>query len=240
MTTNTAFATFAKTVVQKFLLPALGRATLSAIAVGVIFFIGGVIVYNFGTGLPFQQTNVLFRGVILILTLALYTAAGVLVGLILGAVSSINRKLSDAEAAVHQIMAPVIGSVVERIPAAESGISIEDFTNLVDTKFAGFATEPSRSAGLFSIVGILSRLVLRNVLPIIRRLLLVNLVEDLRARGESHVTGSSVERFAREKMVRLGINFIKIKLYAVRKVTMAIFLISLLIPAVLVGFRLIS
>jgi hypothetical protein len=239
MTTRADLFNLAKTLTRNFVLPAIAKSALYAALFGVTFFVAGLLVYNFGTGVPLQDANVVFRLIIGIVTVAIYTALGIVIGLTLGATSAVGHKLVDVEQGVHQMITPVTTSIIERMPVGQEGVSIEQFNQIVDARISNLTKESVQRSGIFSVVGIASRFIVRKLLAISRGVLIVNFVQDLQERGETRVNAQALEKFAREKMVRLVINFVRLKLYAVRKISVIVSAISLFIPVLLIGLNLI-
>lgn len=235
MVTKADLFNFAKTLARNFVLPALAKSAIYAVLVGIIFFIAGLLVYNFGIGVPFQESNIVIRLLIVILTVTIYTALGVLVGLTLGATSAIGNKLGEAEQGVHQMLGPIMGGIIERVPVGQEGVSIEQFKQIVDMRIGSFTKESEPRSGIFSIASIAARYILRKLLATSRTILVVNFAQDLQARGETRVNTHSIEQFAREKAIRLVTNDVRLKLSAVRKIAVTVSAICLLIPALLIG-----
>jgi len=239
MVTKADLFNLAKSLVGKFILPAILRSTTYGVLGGVLFFLAGLVVYNFGAGVLLEGSHILWRLLVAILIVALYTVLGIIAGLILGASSSIRRKLPDAQDGIHMLLTPVTSRIVERIPVGQEGISVEKFTQLVDTGIMSIVSESRHRSGILSIASFVARLLLRRLLRICRALFVVEFVRTLQERGESHVNVQSVERFARERLVQLVINDIRLKLYAARKITFASAGVLLVIPILFVGLRLV-
>lgn len=226
----------AKSFAGKVVMPAVGRAALFAVFIAVVFFVAGWIAYSGIAALLLPGANAALRAIVALLIILAYTCAGAVIGLSWGAASSIARKLSSAEQLIHQITASLTGRVLERIPFGQQGISTEQFIGYVDREI----NTPNTSNGKSSIgasAGAIARGVLRRFLPLVRNLLVVHFVQDLNSKGETMVTSVAVERFTREKMVGLASNFMRVKLYAIRKVASVAFTIGLIIPIALVALR---
>jgi hypothetical protein len=92
---------------------------------GVLFFLAGVVVYNFGPGRLLVNQHIVLRMIVAILLVALYTGLGIVAGLVLGGTSSIRRKLPAAQEGIHTMLAPVTSRIIERIPVGQEGIALE-------------------------------------------------------------------------------------------------------------------
>jgi hypothetical protein len=236
--TKTDLFNLAKSLVGTFILPAILKSTAYGILGGVLFFLAGLVVYNFGPGMLLEGSHILWRLLVAILTVALYTVLGIIAGLIVGGSSAIRRKLPDAQDGIHMLLTPVTNRIIERIPVGQEGVPVEKFTQLVDTGITSVASESRQRSGVLSIASFAARLLLQRLLRICRALFLVEFVRTLQERGETHINVQSVEQFARERLVQLVINDIRLKLYALRKITFACAAILFVIPIVLVGLRL--
>lgn len=241
MVTKSDVFNLAKSLVGDFVLPAILKSTAYGIVGGVLFFLAGLIVYNFGLGLLLVDQHVVLRMILAILLIALYTVVGIVAGLILGGTSSIKRKLPAAQEGIQTMLAPVTSSIVERIPVGQEGVDLEKFTVLVDTGINSVAeeTEQQRSR-LFSFASLTARFFVRRLLRVCHALFVVDFMRSLRERGETRVNVESVEWFARERLVQLVIEHIRLKLSIVSKVTFAGAGLLLLIPILCVGGSLIS
>jgi hypothetical protein len=237
MVTKTDLFNLAKSLVGKFILPAILRSTAYGILGGVLFFLAGLAVYNFGPGVLLEGSHIIWRLLVAILVVALYTVIGIIAGLILGGSSSIRRKLPDAQDGIHMLLTPVTSRIIERIPVGQESIPLEKFTQLVDTSITSVASDSRQRSRVLSIASFAARLLLQRLLRICRALFLVEFVRTLQERGESHINVQTVERFARERLIQLVIDDIRLKLYAVRKITFAAAGILLAIPIVLVVLR---
>src|SRR5258708_3634466 len=200
MVTKTDLFNLAKSLVGKFILPAILRSTAYGILGGVLFFLAGLVVYNVGPGVLLEGSHILWRLLVAILIVALYTVLGIVAGLILGASSSIRRKLPDAQDGIHMLITPVSNRIIERIPVGQAGIPVERFTQLVDTGIMSIVSESRQRSRILSIASFAARLLLQRLLGICRALFVVDFVRTLKERGESHINVQSVERFARERL----------------------------------------
>lgn len=224
-----------KTLVRELVIPAIRRGILFAILVGGALFIAGWVFYGTGVARLLINVNLGFKIIIALLIVVSYTCFGTAIGFVLGATSILGRKLGDAEQAVNGITAALTARVVERIPFGQQGISTEQFVPYVDAQIARISNDSASGKSFPG--GTLARSILKRFLPIVRKLLAVNFVRDLQIRGQTTVTSASVEQFAREKMVRLAIDFISLKVYAVKKVVSILLWIVLIVPATLLILR---
>jgi hypothetical protein len=235
---------FAKTLARNFILPAILKSLVFAILGGVIFFIAGLLVYNFSIGLLILGTHIVLRLIVAILILAVYTALGALIGLLFGATSAISNQLPSAEQGVHQMLNPVMGSIIEKVsektPIGRFGVPIEQFNHIVDGKIADLIKVPEQRSGLFSVINFVARIVMQKVLTITRTVLVVNFVQDLQANGETQVTVQAIEKFTRGKLMRLVTNYVRMKLYTVRKIAWAASGILVFIAILSVAFNIIG
>jgi hypothetical protein len=238
MVTKTDIFNVAKSLVGKFVLPAILKSTAYGILGGVLFFLAGMVVYNFGPGLLLVNQHIALRIIVAILLIALYTLLGIVTGLILGGTSSIHGKLPAAQEGVHTMLAPVTSRIIERIPIGQEGVPLEKFTVLVDTGINSVASECQQRSRLLSFASFGARLLVQRLLRICRALFVVNFIRTLQARGETHVNVQSVEWFARERLVQLVINDLRLKLFTVSKITFACGGVLILIPILLLGLRL--
>lgn len=229
----------AKSLVTKFVLPAILRSTAYAILGGILFFLAGVVVYNFGPGRLLVDQHIALRMIVAILVVALYTLLGIVAGLILGGTSSVRRKLPAAQEGIHTMLVPVSGRIIERIPVGQEGIPMEKFTLLVDTGVNSVASELEQRSRLLSFANFGARLLVQRLLRICRTLFVVNFIRTLQERGETHVNVQSVEWYARERLVQLVISDFRLKLLTVSKITFAGAGILLVIPILCVGLSLI-
>jgi hypothetical protein len=177
--------------------------------------------------------------IIAILLVALYTVLGIVAGLILGGTSSIRRKLPAAQEGIHTMLAPVTSRIIERIPVGQEGIALEKFTLLVDTGINSVASESQQRSRLLSFASLAARMLVQRLLRICRALFVVNFIRTLQERGETHVNVQSVEWFARERLVQLVIDDLRLKLFTVSKITFACGGVLMLIPILLLGLRLV-
>ena len=239
MITKSDVFNLAKSLVGEFVLPAILKSTAYGIVGGMLFFLAGLVVYNFGLALLVVNQHVVVRMIAAILLIALYTVLGILAGLILGGTSSIRGKLAAAEERINTMLAPVTSSIIERIPVGQEGVDVEKFSTLVDTAINSHAaeTEQERSR-LFSFASFVARLLVRRLLRVCRALLVVDFIHGLRERGETRVNVQSVEWFARERLVELVINDVRRKLSIVSIVTFAGAGVLLLIPILCMGLSL--
>ena len=239
MVTKSDAFNLAKSLVGNFVLPAILKSTAYGIVGGVLFFLAGLIVYNFGLGLYLVNQHIVLRMILAILLIALYTVLGIVAGLILGGTSSIQRKLPAAQEGIQTMLAPVTSSIIERIPVGQEGVALEKFSLLVDTGIDSVAaeTEQQRSR-LFSFASLAARVLVRRLLRVCRALFVVDFIRSLQERGETRVNVESVEWFARERLVQLVIEDIRLKLSIVSKVTFAGAGLLLLIPILCVGLSL--
>lgn len=198
----------------------------------------GLVVYNFGLGLLLVNQHIALRMIGAILLVALYTLLGIVAGLILGGTSSIRRKLPAAQDGIHTMLAPITSRIIERIPVGQEGIGLEKFTLLVDTGINSVASESQQRSRLFSFASFGARLLVQRLLRICRALLVVNFIHTLQERGETHVNVQSVEWFARERLVQLVINDLRLKLFTMKKITLAGAGVLLLIPILCLGLTL--
>lgn len=238
MVTKTDLFNLAKSLVGKFILPAILKSTAYGILWGILFFLAGLVVYNFGPGVLLKSSHIILRLLAAILIVALYTILGIIAGLILGGSSSIGRKLPDAQDGIHMLLTPITNRIIERIPVGQDGIPVDKFAVLVDTGIASVASESKQRSGVLSIASFAARLLLQRLLRICRALFLVEFVRTLQERRESRINIQTVERFAQERLVQLVISDIRLKLYALRKITFACAAVLFVIPMVLVGVRL--
>jgi hypothetical protein len=238
MVTKTDIFHLAKSLVGKFVLPAILKSTAYGVLGGVLFFLAGLVVYNFGLGLLLVNQHIALRMIGAILLVALYTLLGIVAGLILGGTSSIRRKLPAAQDGIHTILAPITSRIIERIPVGQEGIALEKFTLLVDTGINSVASESQQRSRLFSFVSFGARLLVQKLLRICRALFVVNFIHTLQERGETHVNVQSVEWFARERLVQLVINDLRLKLFTMKKITFAGAGVLLLIPILCLGLTL--
>ena len=219
---------FARTVVA----PAAGRAILFALLSATLFFIAGWVAYSGIAGLLLPAGSSGLRALVALIVVVFYTCAGGVIGLVWGAASSIARRLSKAEELIHQLTASLTSRILEHVPLGQEGVSTDEFVGYVDRAIV--ASESSATAsGVRASAGAIARGVMRRFLPMVRNILAVNFVEDLRSRGETRVTSAAVERFTREKMVGLASKFVRLKLYAIRKTALVVGVIALLVPVVL-------
>lgn len=239
MITKADIFSFAKNLARNFILPAVGKSTAYAILGGVIFFIAGLLVYNFSLGLLLIGTHIIIRLLGIVVILVIYTALGALIGMALGATSAVGKKLPAAEQGVHQMLTPVVGGIIDKIPVGQVGIPIERFNNIVDGKISEFIKVPEQRTGLFSVLNFAARIVMQKLLSITRTVLVVNFVQDLQASGETQVTARAVEKFAQERLMRLVTNYVRVKLYAVRKIAWAASSLLMSIPIILVLLNLV-
>jgi len=200
--------------------------------------LAGLVVYNFGLGLLLVNQHIALRMIGAILLVALYTLLGIVAGLILGGTSSIRRKLPAAQDGIHTMLAPITSRIIERIPVGQEGIGLEKFTLLVDTGINSVASESQQRSRLFSFASFGARLLVQRLLRICRALLVVNFIHTLQERGETHVNVQSVEWFARERLVQLVINDLRLKLFTMKKITLAGAGVLLLIPILCLGLTL--
>jgi hypothetical protein len=238
MVTKTDIFNLAKSLVGKFVLPAILKSTAYGILGGVLFFLAGLVVYNFGPGLLLVNQHIVLRMIVAILLVALYTLLGIVAGLILGGTSSIRRKLPAAQEGIHTMLAPVTSRIIERIPVGQEGIALEKFTLLVDTGINSVASESLQRSRLLSFASFGARLLVQRLLRICRTLFVVKFIRTLQERGETHVNVQSVEWFARERLVQLVIDDLRLKLFTVSKITFACGGVLILIPILLLGLRL--
>lgn len=238
MVTKTDIFKLAKSLAGKFVLPAILKSTAFGILGGVLFFLAGVVVYNFGPGRFLINQHIVLRMIVAILLVTLYAVLGIVAGLILGGTSSIRRKLPDAQEGIQTMLAPVTTRIIERIPVGQEGVALEKFTLLVDTGINSVASESQQRSRFISLASLGARLLVQRLLRICRALFVVNLIHTLQERGETHVNVQSVEWFARERLVQLVINDIRLKLFTVRKITFAGAGVLLLIPILCVGLSL--
>jgi len=237
MITKTDIFNLAKSLVGKFVLPAILKSTVYGILGGVLFFLAGLVVYNFGPGLLLVNQHIVLRMIVAILLVAVYTLLGIVDGLILGGTSSIRRKLPAAQEGIHTMLAPVTSRIIERIPVGQEGIALEKFTLLVDTGINSVASESQQRSRLLSFASLAASMLTQRVLRICRALFVVNFIRTLQERGETHVNVQSVEWFARERLVQLVIDDLRLKLFTVSKITFACGGVLLLIPILLLGLR---
>jgi hypothetical protein len=235
--TKTDIFNLAKSFVGKFVLPAILKSTAYGILGGLLFLFSILIVYNFGPGRLLVNQHIVLRMIVAILLVALYTVLGIVVGLILGGTSSIRRKLPAAEEGIHTMLAPVTSRIIERIPVGQEGIALEKFTILVDTGINSMASESQQRSRLLSFASFAARMLVQRLLRICRALFVVNFIRTLQERGETHVNVQSVEWFARERLVQLVIDDLRLKLFTVSKITFACGGVLILIPILLLGLR---
>lgn len=238
MVTKTDIFNVAKSLVGKFVLPAILKSTAFGTLGGVLFFLAGLVVYNFGPGLLLVNQHIALRIIVAILMVALYTLLGIVAGLILGGTSSIRGKLPAAQEGIHTMLAPVTSRIIERIPVGQEGIALEKFTLLVDNGINSVASESQQPSRLLSFASFGGRLLVQSLLRISRVLFVVKFIHTLQERGETHVNVQSVEWFARERLVQLVIDDLRLKLFTVSKITLACGGVLILIPILLFGLRL--
>ncbi|MDX6403215.1 MAG: hypothetical protein QOH70_670 [Blastocatellia bacterium] len=187
MVTKTNIFNLAKSLVGKFVLPAILKSTAYGFLGGVLFFLVSLVVYNFGPGLLLVNQHIALRMIVAILLLALYTGLGIVAGLVLGGTSSIRRKLPAAQEGIHTMLAPVTSRIIERIPVGQEGIALEKFTLLVDTGINSVASESQQRSRLLSFASFGARILVQRLLRICRALFVVNFIRTLQERGETHV-----------------------------------------------------
>jgi hypothetical protein len=228
--------TAAKNFARGVVLPAAARAAVFAVFLAVVFFVAGWVAYSGIAALLLSGANSGLRAVVALLVVVLYTCAGGVVGLIWGAASGIARKLARAEGLVHELTVSITSRILERVPFGHQGISTDEFIGYVDREINA-AESPNAGAGVVASAGMIGRRILRRFLPIVRNLLAVHFVKDLQSKGDSMVTSAAVERFMREKMVGLASKFVRLKLYAIRKLAIVAAGVVIFIPVVLLLFR---
>lgn len=234
MITKTDLFAFAKALARDYVLPAALKSAVYAVLGGVVFFIAGLLVYLFGLAPLLQGTYFVLSLLAGVITVTVYTALGALIGLALGATSTIAKTLPAAEQKVHQMLNPVMGAVIEKIPVGQVGIPIEQFNQIVEGKFSDLLKPPEQSSRLFSAINFGGRIIMRRLLAITRAVLLVNFVQSLQANGESRVTTQAVEKFARERLMGLVTNYARLQLFSARRIPWMVAAVLLLIfPALL-------
>jgi predicted PurR-regulated permease PerM len=139
----------------------------------VLFFLAGVVVYNFGPGRLLVTQHIVLRMIVAILLVALYTGLGIVAGLVLGGTSSIRRKLPAAQEGIHTMLAPVTSRIIERIPVGQEGIALEKFTLLVNTGINSVASESQQRSRLLSFASFGARILVQRLLRICRALFVV-------------------------------------------------------------------
>ena len=231
MVTKTTVFDLAKSLVGKFVLPAILKSTAYGIVGGVLFFLAGLVVYNFGLGLYLVNQHIVFRMIVALLLVALYTVLGIVAGLILGGTSAIRSNLPAAQEGINAVLAPVTSRIIERIPVGQEGVALEKFSVLVDSGIDSVTTETKQQRSrLFSFASLVARVLVRRLLRICRVLFVVDFISTLQERGETRVNVESVEWYARERLVQLVINDIRLKLLTVSRVTFVGAGVLLLIP----------
>jgi hypothetical protein len=162
---------------------------------GVLFFLAGVVVYNFGPGRLQVNQHIVLRMIVAILLVALYTGLGIVAGLVLGGTSSIRRKLPAAQEGIHTMLAPVTSRIIERIPVGQEGIALEKFTLLVNTGINSVASESQQRSRLLSFASFGARILAQRLLRICRALFVVNFICTLQERGDKgEITGATRRR----------------------------------------------
>ncbi|MDQ1638478.1 MAG: hypothetical protein QOF62_1817 [Pyrinomonadaceae bacterium] len=238
MVTKTDLFNVAKSLIGKFILPAILRSTAYGILCGLIFFLAGLLVYNFGPGVLLEDSRIVWRLLVAVLVVTVYSILGIIVGLTLGGSSSVGRKLPDAQAGIHMLITPITNRIIERIPIGQEGIPLDKFARLVDTEIASLASESEPSSRALSIANFAARFLLQRLLKICRALFLVEFLRTLQENGESRINIQSVEGFARRRLLQFVINDIRLKLYVLRKITFACAVVLVAVPMVLIGLRL--
>lgn len=235
MVTKTDIFNLAKSLITKFVLPAVLRSTFYGFLGGALFFLAGLAFYYFGLGPLLVNQHIVLRMIIAILLVALYVLLGVAAGLILGGTSSIRRNLPAAQEGVNTFLAPVTSRIIERIPVGQEGVPLEKFTFLVDAGINTVSSESDQRHRLFSFASFAARFLAQRLLRICRGLFVVNFVRTLQSRGETRVNVQSVEWFARERLVQLVLDDVSRKLTVVSTITFAGVGVLLLIPILCVG-----
>lgn len=218
----------AKNFPRSVVAPAAGGAILFALFSAAVFFVAGWVAYSGVAGFLLPAGSSGLRVLVALIVVVFYTCAGGVIGLVWGAASSVARRLSGAEELIHQLTASLTSRILAHVPFGQEGVSTDEFVAYVDR--ASVASESSTDRGVRASAGALARGVMRRFLPMVRNILAVNFVQDLKARGESRVTSAAVERFTREKMVGLASKFVRLKLYAICKAALLVSVVALLIP----------
>lgn len=227
----------ARLLALDFVLPAISRSALYGLISTIVFFNAGVVVYYFGVTRLFAFDSSIATVLTLGFTLTTYTLLGLLLGLTIGGASALHRKLADAEPRLVQILQPLTELFISRLPVGQHGIDLENFNQILNGGFAEIQTGALPPSRLRAVSGLVIRCVLKIVLRISRTVFISDFVQDMRARGETRVTSQSVERFARERFVRLFIGHAQRQVNVTRRLALAVAVVFLLIPIVVVGFR---
>lgn len=237
MVTKADVFNLAKSLVGKFVFPAILKSIVYGVVGGVLFLLASLFVYNFGPGLLLANEHIVLRMIVALAIIVIYTALGIVAGLILGSTSSLKRKLPDAQEGIHLVLAPVTNRIVERIPIGQEGIPVEDFTGVVDKAFMTVTSESKQRSAFQSIANVGARFVMQALLRICRKLLLVEFVRSVQESGDSRINVQAVERFARERLVSLAITDVGLKFSFVMKTALACVGVLLLIPFLLVSVQ---
>lgn len=203
-----------------------------------IFFTAGFLIYKLGLAPYLQSFHFLLSGFIAVLLVSFYCLCGGAAGLLLALTGAIMRKVESLETNVQKFLAPRMEKLVAKIPLGREGMAIEDFKRLLtEGVWLEQAGRDSNSPTLFSSLKIFSRFMMRRLLQAMRLVFLNDFIEELQAQGETRVNVANVERFGRESLVSLALDYLRTPVLLVRVVTFIIATL-LLAPAiwVVVGF----
>lgn len=202
-----------------------------------VFFVAGVLIYKLGLAPHLQSLHFLLSAFIAILLVGFYALCGGVAGLLFALTGALMRKVENLETNVQEFLAPRMAKLIAKIPIGQEGMAIDDFKRLLtEGAWLEQTSRDSNSPTLFSSFQILSRFFMRRLLQAMRWVFLNDFIDELQTQGETRVNVANVERFGRESLVSLALDYLRTPVLLVRVLTSSIATL-LLGPAVWVAVR---
>lgn len=198
---------------------------------GIIFFIAGVFVYKLAVAAPLNSISPFLSALVAVLIVGMFTVFGWAIGLILSLASAILHKVEKIEKRVQEFLAPRMAKLTAKIPMGQEGLTIEEFKELIARENFFRTTEQEGVAPtLFSSFKFASRFMLNKVIHAANAIFVSDFLKELQTQGHTRVNVATVERFGREKLVGLVLDYLRTPVSLARLITVLVAAIVLLLP----------
>lgn len=209
------------------MLRTLGYTILS----GILFFSAGVWLYYAGVASAIAQAHFVFRALLATLLVSLYTICGWAAGLLLSLSHGILRKVEQFEVKLQSFLEQRLAKLLAKIPIGQEGLGLADFRKLLnDEAREPVSEEETQSPTLLSSAKLASRFLKRRAVQGMNLLFLEDFVEELEAKGQTHVNVATVEKYGREKLLVFALDYLRAPVRLIRVVTIIVAALLLLLP----------
>jgi hypothetical protein len=170
----------------------LKRVIVYATLFALVFLSAAILIYPLGVRL--------FGPEFKLIALALgpfYVLLGALHGLTYGVTSALRRKMGEIEHGVDMIVNPLVSELVERIPLGDERIGISQARTFLQKKVDELTTAASPQFRALSPIKWLYTFSVRRSLNRLSQ----DFLKKLEEKGERAITKTSIENYAKEKLI---------------------------------------